>query len=151
MDWTGVERTNYVLDSLFSGGDFANLPTTPTDDARVELPVDVRANGASNADVWTGIVEYGHGYNGTTFRTGYEHRFNRLQLRGGGRYHQGTVGTDRRRRFQPVGRVRRRCRGVRDERQSRTETSRGNRGIAAAHAPQSMIALRTIRKIFRTS
>ena len=86
MNWTGVERTNYVLDSLFSGGDFVDLPMTPTDDARVELPVDIRANGAYNADAWTGIVEYGHGYNGTTLRAGYEQRFNRLQLRGGGRY-----------------------------------------------------------------
>ena len=25
MDWKGVERTNYVLDSLFSGGDFVDL------------------------------------------------------------------------------------------------------------------------------
>ncbi len=86
MDWTGVERTDYVLDSLFSGGDFVDLPRTSTGDARVELPVDIRANGAYNADVWTGIVEYGHGYNGTSVRAGYEHRFNRLQLRGGGRY-----------------------------------------------------------------
>ena len=86
MDWTGVERTDYVLDSLFSGGDFVDLPTIPTGDARVELPVDIRANGAYNADEWMGIVEYGHGYNGTSFRAGYEQRFNRFQLRGGGRY-----------------------------------------------------------------
>ena len=48
--------------------------------------MDIRANGAYNADVWTGIVEYGHGYNGASFRAGYEQRFNRIQLRGGGRY-----------------------------------------------------------------
>ena len=57
MDWTGVERTNYVLDSLFSGGEFIDLPTTPVDDARVELPVDIRANGAYNSDAWMGIVD----------------------------------------------------------------------------------------------
>ena len=86
MNWTGVERTNYVLDSLFTGGEFIDLPTIQTEDTRVELPVDIRANGAYNADVWTGIVEYGHGYNGATFRAGYEQRFDRFQLRGGGRY-----------------------------------------------------------------
>ena len=36
--------------------------------------------------MWTAIAEYGHGYNGTSFRGGYEHRFDRIQLRGGGRY-----------------------------------------------------------------
>jgi hypothetical protein len=86
MNWTDVERTDYVLDSLFSGGDFVDLPTTSTGDTRVELPVDIRANGAYHSDAWMGIVEYGQGYNGTSFRAGYEQRFNRIQLRGGGRY-----------------------------------------------------------------
>ena len=86
INWTSVERTNYVLDSLFAGGEFIDLPTVPVADERVELPVDVRANGAYNADAWTAIMEYGHGYNGTSFRAGYEQRFNRFQLRGGGRY-----------------------------------------------------------------
>jgi hypothetical protein len=86
MNWTDVTRTNYVLDSLFDGGEFQDLPTIPVEDARVELPVDVRANAAYNADLWTAITEYGHGYNGTTFRVGYERRFDRVQLRGGGRY-----------------------------------------------------------------
>ena len=85
MNWTGVERT-----TTFSTASFwrrvRRSSHDPTDDARVELPVDIRANGAYNADAWTGIAEYGHGYNGTTLRAGYEHRFNRLQLRGGGRY-----------------------------------------------------------------
>jgi hypothetical protein len=32
------------------------------------------------------ITEFGHGYNDTTFRAGYEHRLDRFQLRGGARY-----------------------------------------------------------------
>ena len=86
INWTDVERTNYVLDSLFAGGDFIDLPTVTVGDERVELPVDVRVNGSYNADQWTGITEYGHGYNGTTFRAGFEERINRYQLRVGGRY-----------------------------------------------------------------
>jgi hypothetical protein len=86
IDWTNVQRTNYVLDSLFAGGDFVDVPTVPAADARLELPVDVRANSAYNAEAWTAIAEYGHGYNGATFRGGFEQRFNRVQLRGGGRY-----------------------------------------------------------------
>jgi len=86
INWTNVERTNYVLDSLFAGGEFVDFPTVTEADLRVELPVDVRVNGAYNADAWTAITEYGHGYNGTSFRAGFEQRFDAIQLRVGGRY-----------------------------------------------------------------
>jgi hypothetical protein len=86
IDWTGVERTDYVLDSLFGGGDFVELTTVPVANERVELPVDVRANAAYNAPVWTAITEFGHGYNGASFRAGLERRFSATQLRGGTRY-----------------------------------------------------------------
>jgi hypothetical protein len=86
INWKDVERTNYVLDSLFNGGDFVDLPTVPIGDERVELPVDYRANGAYAADTWSAVTEFGHGYNGTSFRAGFEQRFKRTQLRGGGRY-----------------------------------------------------------------
>ena len=145
MDWTGVERTDYVLDRLLFGGDFVDLPTTSTGNARVELPVDIRANGAYNAGVWTGIVEYGHGYNGTSVRAGYEHRFNRLQLRGGGRYIND--------RWEPTGGVGFNLSqgfGV-DVAAFGTSANLERKrhvaiaGIAAAHAPESIITLRTIR------
>ena len=97
IDWTSIERTGYFLASLVSGGDFVELPTTLAPDAKVELPVDVRANAAYNADAFTAIAEFGRGYNGTTVRGGYEHRFDRVQLRGGGRYV--------RERFEPTGGV----------------------------------------------
>jgi len=86
INWTSVERTNYVLNSLFTGGEFVDLPTVPIEDRRVELPVDLHTNLTYNAPAWTAITEYGHGYNGTTFRGGYEQRFGAIQLRGGGRY-----------------------------------------------------------------
>ena len=84
--WSDVERTTYALDSLFSGGEFVDLPPVPVGDTEMDLPVDVRGNAAYNAPAWTAIAEYAHGYNGTSFRTGFEQRFNRIQLRGGGRY-----------------------------------------------------------------
>ena len=86
IDWRSVRRTNYVLDSLFGGGDFVDLRAVPVADVRVELPVDVRVHGAYNAGPWLAIAEYGHGYNGTTLRAGYEQRLGRFQLRGGARY-----------------------------------------------------------------
>ena len=81
-----MRRANYVLDSLFAGGDFVDLPAVSVADVRVELPVDVRVHGAYNAGPWLAIAEYGHGYNGTTVRAGYEQRLGRIQLRGGARY-----------------------------------------------------------------
>jgi hypothetical protein len=86
IDWTNMERTDFVLDSLFGGGDFVELTTVPVADQRVELPVDVRANAAYNAPAWSVITEFGHGYNGTSFRAGVEQRFASVQLRGGTRY-----------------------------------------------------------------
>ncbi len=77
---------SYVLDSLFSGGEFIDLPSVAVEDVRVELPVDVRVSGAYNAEIWTSVVEYGHGYNGNTVRGGLERRFDRVQLRAGARY-----------------------------------------------------------------
>ena len=86
ITWRQVERTDYVLDSLFNGGEFEDLPSVPVGDVKLELPVDVRANGSYNAADWTALAEYGHGYNGSVFRGGYEYRLSRYQLRGGGRY-----------------------------------------------------------------
>jgi hypothetical protein len=86
INWTDVERTSYVLDSLFTGGEFQDLDPELVEDIEVELPVDVRANAAYSFDDSTAIVEFGQGYNDTTVRLGYEHRFDRFQLRGGARY-----------------------------------------------------------------
>ncbi len=86
MDWTGAERTSYVLDSLFSGGEFNDLPAVPVGDVRVELPMDIRGNASYDAGPWMAITEFGHGYNGTSVRLGYEQRMGRVQLRGGARY-----------------------------------------------------------------
>ena len=83
INWTGLERTQYVLDSLFSGGEFNDLPAVPVDDLTVELPVDVRGNASYDAGPWMAITEIGHGYNGTSVRVGYEQRLDRIQLRGG--------------------------------------------------------------------
>jgi hypothetical protein len=86
MDWTNVERTSYVLDSLFNSGEFVDFPSIPVDDVRVKLPVDVRGNASYDAGPWMAITEFGHGFNGGSLRLGYEHRLARVQLRGGARY-----------------------------------------------------------------
>jgi hypothetical protein len=88
IDWSDVERTPYALNSLFTGGEFVDFPTTPVADARVELPVEVRGNVAYHAESWTAIAEFGDGFNGTSLRGGFEQRFDRIELRGGARYLQ---------------------------------------------------------------
>jgi hypothetical protein len=87
IEWTDVERTDYLQVSLTSGdGEFIDSPTVPVPDARVELPVDVRANAAYNAELFTVIGEFANGFNGTSVRGGYEQRLGPIALRGGGRY-----------------------------------------------------------------
>ena len=97
IEWADVERTDYFLSSLVGGGDFTDRPAVFDPASRVERPVDGRANAAYNADAFTVIAEFADGFNGTTFRGGYEHKFNRVQLRGGGRYVED--------RFEPTGGV----------------------------------------------
>jgi len=86
ITWTDAEQTHYELDTLFTGGEFNDSPSVPVGDVRVELPVDTRGNVSYNAEKWTAITEFGHGFNGTTFRAGFEERLGRVQLRGGARY-----------------------------------------------------------------
>ena len=86
MTWSGAERTSYVLDSLFSGGEFNDFPAIPVDDVRVELPVDIRGNALYDSGKWMAVTEFGHGFNGGSLRLGYEQRLGRVQLRGGARY-----------------------------------------------------------------
>jgi hypothetical protein len=86
INWTGVEHTDYLQLNLTGGGDFIESPTVPAPDVRVELPVDVRANLAYSTDAFTAVAEFGDGYNGRTFRGGYEQNLDRIALRIGGRY-----------------------------------------------------------------
>jgi len=86
IDWTGVTQTTYLLGNLQSGNSFLQSTTVPVADARVELPVDFRTNVTYNGDYWTGIVEAGHGFGGSSFRAGYEQRLGGIDARAGIRY-----------------------------------------------------------------
>ena len=87
IDWTGITQTTYTLANVLSGNsNFAQGVTIPVPDARVELPVDVRANMTYNGDGWLGIVEGGHGFGGASFRAGLEQRIGAFEARAGVRY-----------------------------------------------------------------
>jgi hypothetical protein len=97
IEWSDVEHIDYAQLNLLTGGDFIDSPAVPAPDARVELPVDVRVNAAYNSGEWAAMAEYGHGFNGTTFRGGLEARLQQVKVRGGGRYVND--------RFEPTGGV----------------------------------------------
>lgn len=87
MDWRDVERTTFSLGSLTSGNkDFLESATTRVGDASVELPVDYRGNLGYRTDRWAAAAEVGQGFQGTSFHSGLEQKFERIELRGGVRY-----------------------------------------------------------------
>lgn len=87
ITWTGVERVTYGLASLFSGtADFVEGSRVAIADAEVELPIDVRAGVAYDADQWMAVAEIGHGLAGMSVHGGVERRWRGLAVRGGARY-----------------------------------------------------------------
>jgi hypothetical protein len=87
IEWTGITQTTYSLGNVLSGNsNFLQGVTVPIDDARVELPVDLRANVTYTGDGWLGVVEGGHGFGGASFRAGLEQRLGSFEARGGIRY-----------------------------------------------------------------
>jgi hypothetical protein len=88
IEWTDVSRTTYQLGNLFFGDDeFLETGPVPVADMRIELPKDYRVHGGYRTP--NGIysmVEYGHGFQGDTFRSGAEIRLGTIDLRGGAMY-----------------------------------------------------------------
>ena len=90
IDWTGARRTTYALGNLFQGQPVfvADAPIT-VGDVRVTLPVDYRTDLLYRADRWTAAVEIGRGFQGTSFRGGYERRLGPFDIRAGGAHTRG--------------------------------------------------------------
>lgn len=87
IEWDEVERETYVLQSLFSGGDFVETGLVRTGGTRrVELPVNYSTNVAYHADGWSGFAEYARGFQGNNVHGGIEYLLGGVELRGGGRY-----------------------------------------------------------------
>jgi hypothetical protein len=84
IEWDNVERKTYFLRSLLSGDDeFIETAPIVIADMRIELPQDYRAHGGYRADNFHGIAEFGHGFQGNTFRAGAEYGFGTIDVRGG--------------------------------------------------------------------
>ena len=87
IEWKDLTAKRYRLQSLVEGGDFIKqgLPPGPSL-LRVELPTEYIVSGAYHLDNWSFVAEAANGFQGSSFHGGIEHRFGRVELRGGGRY-----------------------------------------------------------------
>jgi hypothetical protein len=91
IEWGDVRRRTHLLGNVFLGDDvFVESPEIAVADVRIELPVDYRVHGGYQSQGWSALAEYGHGFQGDSFRGGAEYRLGLIDLRGGGVYSRET-------------------------------------------------------------
>lgn len=87
IDWTGVRRRGYEMSRLTGGTTrLALVNEASAPDIRVELPVELRLQGAYRGATWGAIAELEDGAQGKTASAGLERRWSAFELRGGGRF-----------------------------------------------------------------
>jgi hypothetical protein len=91
IKWRDITRHELALVSLFNGTEFvhAKLPRTNLT-TELELPVTYTGDLSYHRDAWSAFTEYSNGLGGTNFRAGLEYRLGVIELRGAGRYSQGS-------------------------------------------------------------
>ena len=91
IDWTQIERHHVSLPRFFGGIDFDHVKLPVTDETRrLELPVTYTGDVAYHREKWSVLSEYSHGYMANQFRAGLEYRLGAVELRGAGRYYDGS-------------------------------------------------------------
>jgi hypothetical protein len=91
IKWRDITRHELGLVSLFNGTEFVHVKRLPSDlTTQVELPVTYTADLSYHRDVWSAYTEYSNGLGGDNFRAGLEYRFGWIELRGAGRYSNGS-------------------------------------------------------------
>ena len=91
IKWRDITRHELALVSLFNGTEFvhAKLPRTNLT-TQIELPVTYTGDLSYHRDAWSAYTEYSNGLGGTNFRAGLEYRLGAIELRGAGRYSEGS-------------------------------------------------------------
>src|SRR5262245_12243005 len=91
IKWREITPHELALVSFFNGTEFvyakrprANLTT------QIELPVTYTGDLSYHRDAWSAYTEYSNGLGGDNFRLGLEYRLGKVELRGAGRYSQGS-------------------------------------------------------------
>jgi hypothetical protein len=91
INWRDITQHEVALLNLFNGNEFVHVKRPRTDlTARIELPVTYTGDVSYHRDTWSAYTEYSNGLGGDNFRASMEYRFDRVELRGGGRYSQGS-------------------------------------------------------------
>ena len=83
-NWTDTHNRTYTLGNLFGGDNrFTRTQPVPSSDVRLTLPVDTRVSLSHHSERWSAVTEYGHGFQGNTFRSGAEYRLVVVDMRVG--------------------------------------------------------------------
>jgi hypothetical protein len=91
ITWTKITPRHLTLVSLFGGTEFVYVKLPATDaKRRLEQPVTYTGDVAYHRDTWSVLSEYSHGFMGNQFRAGGEYRLGTVELRGAGRYNDGS-------------------------------------------------------------
>ena len=91
ITWKEIERHYVSLPRFFGGSDFVHVRLPVTDEKRrLELPVTYTGDVAYHREKWSVLSEYSHGFMGNQFRAGLEYRLGTVELRGAGRFYDGS-------------------------------------------------------------
>ena len=91
IKWRDITRHELALVSLFNGTEFGHVKLPPTNlTTQIELPVTYTGDLSYHQDAWSAYTEYSTGLGGTNFRAGLEYRLGAIELRGAGRYSEGS-------------------------------------------------------------
>jgi hypothetical protein len=91
IKWSNITQHEVALVSLVNGSEFIHIKLPRTHmTTQFELPVTYTGDVAYHRDAWSAYSEYSRGLGGTNFRTSLEYRLGAVELRGAGRYSQGS-------------------------------------------------------------
>jgi hypothetical protein len=91
IKWRDIKRHELALVSLFNSTEFVHTRLPRSDGTtQIELPVTYTGDLSYHRDTWSAYTEYSNGLGGDNFRAGLEYRLGAIELRGAGRYSQGS-------------------------------------------------------------
>ena len=91
IKWRDITKHELALVSLFNGTEFVHVKLPRTNRTiQIELPVTYTGDISYHRDAWSAYTEYSNGLGGTNFRAGLEYRFGAIEVRGAGRYSEGS-------------------------------------------------------------
>jgi hypothetical protein len=91
INWRDITRHEVALVSLLNQNEFAHVKFPRTNlTSQIELPLTYSGDLSYHWDAWSAYTEYSKGLGGSNFRTGLEYRLGTFELRGAGRFSQGS-------------------------------------------------------------